>query len=65
MTRTKMIFTKGDANGHSHFHEITRSSIVDHYGTPAIKSTKEKHDPNLPPNRWITAPVAEAVVIAE
>jgi hypothetical protein len=47
-------------------HEITRGSIVDYYGTPAIKSTKGKHDPNLPIKHWwITAPVAEAVLVAE
>ena len=41
-------------------------SIVDYYGTPAIKSTKGKHDPDLPIKHWwITAPVAEAVVVAE
>lgn len=50
----------------SEIHDITRGSIVDYYGTPAIKSTKGKHDPNLPIKHWwITAPVAEAVVIAE
>ena len=33
---------------------------------PAIKSTKGKHDPDLPIKHWwITAPVAEAVVVAE
>ena len=47
-------------------HEITPGSIVDYYGTPAIKSTKRKHDPNLSIKHWwITAPVAEAVVVAE
>ena len=47
-------------------HEITPGSIVDYYGTPAIKSTKGKHDPGLPIKHWwITAPVAEAVVVAE
>ena len=47
-------------------HEITHGSIVDYYGTPAIKSTKGKHDPTLPIKHWwITAPVAEAVVVAE
>ena len=47
-------------------HEITPGSIVDYYGTPAIKSTKRKHDPNLPIKHWwITAPVAEAIVVAE
>lgn len=50
----------------SEIHEITPGSIVDYYGTPAIKSTKGKHDPNLPIKHWwITAPVAEAVVVAE
>lgn len=50
----------------SEVHEITRGSIVEHYGTPAIKSTKGKHDPNLPTKHWwITTPVAEAIAIAE
>jgi hypothetical protein len=50
----------------SEIHEITRGSIVDYYGTPAIKSMTGKHDPNLPIKHWwITAPVAEAVVVAE
>ena len=50
----------------SEIHEITPGSIVDYYGTPAIKSTKGKHDPDLPVKHWwITAPVAEAVVVAE
>ena len=50
----------------SEIHEISPGSIVDYYGTPAIKSTKGKHDPNLPVKHWwITAPVAEAVVVAE
>ena len=47
-------------------HEIAPGSIVDHYGTPAIKSTKGKHDPNLPVKHWwITEPVAEAIAVAE
>ena len=50
----------------SEVHEITRGSIVEHYGTPAIKSTKGKHDPNLPTKHWwITTPVAEAIAVAE
>ena len=50
----------------SEIHDITPGSIVDYYGTPAIKSTKGKHDPGLPIKHWwITAPVAEAVVVAE
>jgi hypothetical protein len=47
-------------------HEIAPGSIVEYFGTPAIKSTKGKHDPNLPVKHWwITAPVAEAIVAAE
>ena len=50
----------------SEVHEIAPGSIVDHYGTPAIKSTKGKHDPNLPVKHWwITEPVAEAIAVAE
>jgi hypothetical protein len=50
----------------SEVHEITPGSIVDHYGTPAIKSTKGKHDPKLPIKHWwITEPVAEAIAVAE
>jgi hypothetical protein len=50
----------------SEIHDITRGAIVDYYGTPAIKATKGKLDPNLPIKHWwITAPVAEAVVVAE
>jgi hypothetical protein len=50
----------------SEIHEITRGEIVDYYGTPAIKATKGKLDPNLPIKHWwIIAPVADAVVVAE
>jgi hypothetical protein len=50
----------------SEVHEIAPGSIVDHYGNPAIKSTKGKHDPNLPIKHWwITEPVAEAIAVAE
>jgi hypothetical protein len=42
-------------------HEITRGSIVDYFGRPAIKSNKGKHDPNLPIKHWwITAQAAIA-----
>jgi hypothetical protein len=42
-------------------HEITRGSIVEHYGTPALVSTKRKHDPTLPTKHWwIIQPVADA-----
>ncbi len=47
-------------------HEIEPGSIAEYFGTPAIKSAKGKHDPNLPAKHWwITAPVAEAIVAAE
>jgi hypothetical protein len=50
----------------SEIHEITKNSIIDHYGYPAITSTKQKHDPTLPTKAWwITAPVAEAITVAE
>jgi hypothetical protein len=50
----------------SEVHEITPGSVVEYYGTPAIKSAKGEHDPNLPIKHWwITAPVAEAIVVAE
>jgi hypothetical protein len=50
----------------SEVHEIAPGSVVEYYGTPAIKSAKGKHDPNLPIKHWwITAPVAEAIVVAE
>lgn len=50
----------------SEIHEITKGSLVEHYGTPAIASIKQKHVPNLPIKHWwITEPVAEAIVVAE
>lgn len=50
----------------SEAHEIVRDSIVEYYGTPAITSTKSKLDTNLPIKHWwITAPVAEAITVAE
>lgn len=50
----------------SEIHEIGRGSLVEHYGTPAIVSTKHKHDPNqLSKHWWITEPVAEAIAVAE
>lgn len=50
----------------SEIHEITRGSVVEHYGTPAIVSTKHKHDPNRPAKHWwIIEPVAEAIAVAE
>ncbi|MFI5540647.1 hypothetical protein ACIA5H_30060 [Nocardia sp. NPDC051900] len=50
----------------SEIHEIARNSVVEHYGYPAVTSTKHKHDPALPRKTWwITAPVAEAITVAE
>jgi hypothetical protein len=50
----------------SEIHEITKGSVVEHYGTPAVASTKQKHDPNLPIKHWwIIEPVAEAIAVAE
>jgi hypothetical protein len=47
-------------------HEITRRSIVEHYGTPAITATNRKHNPNLPTKHWwIIQPVADAIAVAE
>jgi hypothetical protein len=47
-------------------HEIGPGSLAEHYGTPAIASTKHKHDPNLPTKHWwITEPMAEAIAVAE
>lgn len=50
----------------SEIHEIIRGSVVEHFGTPAIVSTKHKHAPNQPVKHWwITEPVAEAIAVAE
>ncbi|WP_329314528.1 hypothetical protein OG723_25850 [Streptomyces sp. NBC_01278] len=45
--------------------EIVKGAVVEHHGTPAVKSTKRKLDPDLPTKHWwITTPVAEAIDIA-
>jgi hypothetical protein len=50
----------------SEIREITRGSIVQHYGAPAVTSMKRKHDPNQPREHWwIIEPVAEAIAVAE
>ncbi len=50
----------------SEIHEITRGSVVEHYNCPAIASTAQKGNPNLPRKHWwITEPVAEAIAVAE
>ncbi|MEU4427541.1 hypothetical protein AB0F81_43535 [Actinoplanes sp. NPDC024001] len=45
--------------------QITRGAVVDYYGSPAVKSTKQKLDPSLPVKHWwITPPVARAIDLA-
>ncbi|MFJ8624896.1 hypothetical protein ACIRD3_18905 [Kitasatospora sp. NPDC093550] len=45
--------------------EITRGAVVEHFGSPAVKSVKEKLDPDLPVKHWwITEPVAQAIDVA-
>ncbi|MET9881464.1 hypothetical protein ABZZ36_43915, partial [Actinacidiphila glaucinigra] len=44
---------------------ILKGSVVEHYGSPAVKSTKRKLDPDLPTRHWwIIDPVAKAIDIA-
>jgi hypothetical protein len=49
----------------SEVREITKDSVVEHYGSQAVVSRKVKLDPDLP-NRhwWITEPVAQAITTA-
>ncbi|MFF2819669.1 integrase [Kitasatospora cineracea] len=50
----------------SEIREITRGSVVEHYGAPAVVSRKRKLDPGRPLEHWwITEPVARAIVTAE
>lgn len=50
----------------SEIREITRGSVTEFYGAPAIISTKRKHDPDLPvAHWWIIEPVAQAIATAE
>ncbi|GLH98847.1 hypothetical protein [Phytohabitans aurantiacus] len=44
---------------------ISKDALVEHYGSPAVKSTKHKLDPALPVKHWwITPPVAHAIELA-
>lgn len=44
---------------------ITHNSVVEHYGAPAVTSTKRKRDPDRPTQRWwIIEPVAQAIFTA-
>ncbi len=46
--------------------EITRGSVTEYYGSPAIASTKHKHEPGQPVRHWwIIEPAAEAITVAE
>jgi hypothetical protein len=50
----------------SEIHEILRESVVEHYSTPAIASTKIKGTTGRPGKHWwIADPVAEALAVAE
>lgn len=49
----------------SEIREITKGSVVEHYGSPAVKSTKIKLDADLPTKHWwIIEPVAKAIDVA-
>jgi len=44
---------------------ITKDAVVDYYGSPAVRSVRQKLDPNLPIKHWwITPPVAHAIALA-
>lgn len=50
----------------SEIHEILRESVVEHYSTPAVSSTKIKGTRNRPGKHWwIAEPLVEALAIAE
>jgi hypothetical protein len=50
----------------SEIHEICRGAVVEHYNAPAIASTLDKGRPGRPGKHWwVTAPVAEAIAVAE
>lgn len=49
----------------SEVRDILKGSVVEHYGSPAVKSTKEKLDPDLPVKHWwIIEPAAQAIKVA-
>ncbi|MCT9092579.1 hypothetical protein N4G70_27455 [Streptomyces sp. ASQP_92] len=50
----------------SEVREITKGSVVEHFSTPAVKSTKAKLDAGLPVKHWwIIEPVTRAIELAE
>ncbi|SOR84460.1 MULTISPECIES: hypothetical protein [Streptomyces] len=45
--------------------DILKDSVVEYYGSPAVKATKHKLDPDLPIRHWwIIEPVAKAIATA-
>jgi hypothetical protein len=45
--------------------DVVKGSVVEHFGSPAVKSTKRKLDADLPVKHWwIIEPVAQAIGIA-
>ncbi|MEU9919581.1 hypothetical protein [Streptomyces sp. NPDC051001] len=45
--------------------DILKDSVVEYYGSPAVKATKHKLDPDLPIRHWwIIEPVAKAIMTA-
>jgi hypothetical protein len=49
----------------SEIRQITHNSVVEHYGAPAVTSTKRKRDPDLPTRHWwIIEPAAKAIFTA-
>ncbi|OAH13499.1 hypothetical protein [Streptomyces jeddahensis] len=45
--------------------DILKDSVVEYYGSPAVKATKHKLDPDLPVRHWwIIEPVAKAIATA-
>ncbi|MFJ6623092.1 integrase [Kitasatospora sp. NPDC091335] len=50
----------------SEIRAITRNSVVEYYGTPAVVSRLQKLNPSVPKERWwIIEPVAETIRVAE
>ncbi|MFF4012754.1 hypothetical protein [Streptomyces sp. NPDC001717] len=50
----------------SEIREILKGSVVEYFGTTAVKSTKRKLDADLPTKHWwIVNPVAQAITTAE
>ncbi|MEE6262612.1 hypothetical protein [Plantactinospora sonchi] len=44
---------------------ITKDAVVGYYGSPAVRSVRQKLDPDLPVKHWwITEPVAHAIALA-